>query len=608
MKNTAPAKIIFVSSAAGYTMVYTQHSVYVDKDVLGKALWYKKSSDTVETKFLFPQSELMFSHMTLKNLTAGTTYQLRACFYDGMVDDELLSNQINVNLSDTLSIRTKTPPTFTGITVTATTVEVGVSNPTVNFKFTGEADTILIEAQRSGSTEWEGVYSGEFLPTVPLIMPVGTYKFRVSGQIMMPDGINLDKSPVYQYPSDVVVKYLQIPPTKPGAITYKVAKIMDGQERYDVQVSWPWEKLTGPEIKEFILYFVTQDEYSKTGWAKASIVNTSGSRSTVLTGFPFKVPYVFRVAAKVWGPDDTSITYSDASTFEINESTSLDSSFTRQTGVEVTYAGIKALMNDNGNWRQTFLLDARTGALSVGLLENGQAPMTFDPVTKRLNINGKVITNDINAANFILTNLGNGSPKLYSQEKPAFGNANEGIFMGYSATGRFQMDIGNSVNYMRWDNGKLTLSGSITIAKGDGSTGSLEGIIDQASGKPQGMFSLATGNGVWSDSTANQFFLDNFSGKQQQKFTVLTIYKATDRYVATTKMWNGSAWVAPGVTVHGDMIAYGTIRAEQMVADNAFFAKAGINVIYDRNAALSGNPEGTYRMKIDLWNGFIHIR
>lgn len=608
MKNTAPAKIIFVSSAAGYTMLYAQHSVYVDKDVLGKALWYKKSTETTETKYLFPQSELMFSHMTMKNLSANTTYQLRACFYDGMVDDELLSNQININLSDALTLKTKTPPTFTDITVTATTVEVGVSNPTVNFKIAGQADTILIEAQRAGSTEWEGVYSGELLSTIPLIMPVGTYKFRISGQIMMPDGVNLDKSPVYQYPSDVVVKYLQVPPTKPGAITYKVAKIMDGQERYDVQVSWPWEKLTGPEIKEFILYFVTKAEYDKTGWAKASIVNTSGSRSTVLTGFPFKVPYVFRVAAKVWGPDDTSITYSDLSNFVIDDSTVIDSSFTRQTGVEVTYAGIKASMNDAGTWKQTFLLDAATGALSVGLLENGQAPMTFDPVTKRLNINGKVITNDINAANFILTNLGNGSPKLYSQEKPAFANANEGIFMGYSATGKFQMDIGNSVNYLRWDNDKLTLSGSITIAKGDGSTGSLEGIIDQASGKPQGMFSLATGNGVWSDSTANQFFLDNFSGKQQQKFTVMTIYKATDKYVATTKMWDGAAWIVPGITVHGDMIAYGTIRAEQMVADNAFFAKAGINVIYDRNAALSGNPEGTYKMKIDLWNGFIHIR
>lgn len=608
MKNTAPAKIIFVSSAAGYTMLYTQHSVYVDKDVIGKALWYKEASSQTEIKYLFPQSELMFSHMTLKNLKNNTQYNLRAAFYDAMVDDELLDHQININLSDQLNIKTKTPPTFTDITVTATTVEVGVSNPTVNFKMTGEADTILIEAQRAGSTEWEGVYSGEFLSTVPLIMPVGTYKFRVSGQIMMPDGINLDKSSPYQYPKDVIVKYLQIPPTKPGVISFKTARIMDGQERYDVQVSWPWEKLTGPEIKEFILYFVTSEEFARTGWAKANIVNTSGSRNTVLTGFPYKVEYRFKVAAKVWGPDDTSITESDPVTFIINESTQLDSSFTRQSGVEVTYAGIKASMNDAGTWKQTFLLDARTGALSVGLLENGQAPMTFDPVTKRLNINGKVITNDINAANFILTNLGNGSPKLYSQEKPSFGNANEGIFMGYSATGRFQMDIGNSVNYLRWDNGKLTLSGSITVAKGDGSSGSLEGIIDQASGKPQGMFSLATGNGIWADNTANQFFLDNFSGKQQQKFTVLTIYKATDKYVATTKMWNGSAWVAPGITVHGDMIAYGTIRAEQMVADNAFFAKAGINVIYDRNAALSGNPEGTYKMKIDLWNGFIHIR
>ena len=77
---------------------------------------------------------------------------------------------------------------------------------------------------------------------------------------------------------------------------------------------------------------------------------------------------------------------------------------------------------------------------------------------------------------------------------------------------------------------------------------------------------------------------------------------------AATRMWNGSAWVAPALMVHGDMIATGSIRGDKMIADAAFFQKAGINTIYNHAAAISGNPESVYTMKIDLANGFIHIR
>jgi len=56
------------------------------------------------------------------------------------------------------------------------------------------------------------------------------------------------------------------------------------------------------------------------------------------------------------------------------------------------------------------------------------------------------------------------------------------------------------------------------------------------------------------------------------------------------------------------MIVNGTVTASKIVANNAFLSQIGVNVIYDRNAALSDNPEAYYRMKIDLQNGYIHIR
>jgi hypothetical protein len=73
-------------------------------------------------------------------------------------------------------------------------------------------------------------------------------------------------------------------------------------------------------------------------------------------------------------------------------------------------------------------------------------------------------------------------------------------------------------------------------------------------------------------------------------------------------MWDGSTFNTPQLVIHGDMIATGTIHSNRIVADSAFFQQTGINTIYNHAAAVSGNPEGTYTMKIDLANGSIHIR
>ena len=112
---------------------------------------------------------------------------------------------------------------------------------------------------------------------------------------------------------------------------------------------------------------------------------------------------------------------------------------------------------------------------------------------------------------------------------------------------------------------------------------------------------------TWADSYATTFFNNNF-GSGPIKYDVLTQYNTTNPSTAITKMWSGTAWVAPSLVIHGDMLVDGTVRAKSLVADNAFLANAGINVIYDRTAALSANPEGSYKMKIDLANGFLHIR
>lgn len=67
------------------------------------------------------------------------------------------------------------------------------------------------------------------------------------------------------------------------------------------------------------------------------------------------------------------------------------------------------------------------------------------------------------------------------------------------------------------------------------------------------------------------------------------------------------------VVLHGDLIASGTIRgssikaksitAKEITGGSGFFSDIGVDVIYN-----TGGSETDYRMKIDLANGFIHIK
>lgn len=600
MLNPATEKLVISNYFASYTYLYAQHNFYLDDDVVSKVVFYTMGGNPY-IRYI-PATQKLYTFFTLNGLTPSSTITLNAAFYDAMASDpSLVEAKKGINLSDTLTFTTATPPTITDIDVVATAVDVGVSDPTINLTLSGSAQTITIQAQKVGNTEWEPVYNGGFSTSVSMILPIGQYKFRVSGKFMLPDGITVDTSAFAQYPSIVDVRYLAIPPTTPSNLVFATARIKDGVERYDTKVSWTWTRGTGAASREFLLQYVPTSEYNSTGWAKASIINMASAHSAIITGFPYNKEYTFRVGVTSWGQDTV---WSSSAKYIVNSSTVFDQSITTVSGCEIGYYGIRAYYLENSTYKQSFRLDAATGALAIGALsDQGVAPFTFDPVSKVLNVDGKVITKDINAANFILTNLGSGSPKLYSQEKSSYGSSNSGVYMGRAANGKMQFDLGNSVAYMRFDGDNLRLSKDVIVGTPMGDS-TLGGLAPRGSG----MFAVAVnGLGAWNDYYANNFFASNY-GSGPLKYDVITEYNTSNPTIAFTRMWNGSAWVAPSLTVHGDMIVNGTVKAQALVASDAFFAQAGINRIYDRAAALSGAPETNYKMKIDLANGLIHIR
>ncbi|WKW87692.1 hypothetical protein pzkkv7_1 [Klebsiella phage pzk-kv7] len=150
--------------------------------------------------------------------------------------------------------------------------------------------------------------------------------------------------------------------------------------------------------------------------------------------------------------------------------------------------------------------------------------------------------------------------------------------------------------------------GRCKIEKGAFVTSYVRNQYDAVGDRGPGFYTQPISNlTAWNDTQAASFFQSTFAGPPV-KYDVLTQYKSGSPQNSWTRQWNGSAWTAPALTVHGDMIVSGSITADKIIANNAFLAQIGVNTIYNRAAALSSNPEGTYTMKIDLANGYIHIR
>ena len=883
MKNTYPNKLEFINIMSSYTKIYASHSAPVDYDILGKSLWCTNPSNSVRRVILTDTTSIYKNYFIVDTLTNNTVYRLQGAFYDAMIDSELLEAKIGYQISKESSIRTKIPPTITATNVTATPVEIGVSLPLITLTIAGEADTYQIEYKPTSESTWSGFYEGGGNSSPAMSVMPGTYQFRVRGLYILPDGVTYDYSSWAVYGSSVTVDYMQIPPSAPTGLTYKVAKINDSFLRYDVKLSWSWTRSTGAPIREFIVYYTTATDYATNGWSKAQIVNTGASQYCILSSFPYNIAYKVKVVARAWGLDAYAYAETKVSDMIINSSTVFDNTFTTLTGLDVSYSGITTYLDPLNTRVQTFKLDAATGAVVIGTPDvvTGLAPFSFDPINKKLNISGSTITNSIYSANFILANLGGTPPVLRSQEKLSYGDANQGLWAGYAGSA-FKFDLGNSSQYVRWDGTTLRISGNVVIGTPTGdlslnaglevtntafiykssatvpatpsstvyppsgwsttppsyvsgehiyvSQGKIDVLTNQlksgevwtvptqwsgtagvtpyievtadnfnsnaagfsghtllinnisysytrtrghtlyiinpstqvvesavtydtydsgtstlitainavpinkilvlgsfdactkdtnlvnalanfgganqtiwyasryshvfigmrglSSGQAYEKFSDAStiegvvkvgtyfgsggivANGVvgatgatgatgpagptgatgpagptgatgpagptgatgpagangangqrgpgiyrlgidwfsnWLDTNANSFFYSTF-GTGPVLYDVLTEYNTGNAAIAVTRMWNGSAWTSPALMVHGDMIANGTIRAEKMVADVAFFQKAGINTIYNNAAAISGNPEGTYTMKIDLANGFIHIR
>ncbi|ASV43462.1 hypothetical protein [Vibrio phage JSF12] len=469
IKNIAPDVMGLYSAVAGYTRIHVFHTSTGDKDLVGKVWKYRAGTTGAYSKVTENSAGTNF--VSIGSLTPNTQYQVLGAFYDQMYDSELLTSEFGLSFSPALSVTTRQTPSLSSINVLSQQADVGVGSTAVSIRVTGYSDSIKVLAND------DVVYSGAPPATgQDLLIPLspGNYVFKLVGIVAMPDGtFDTFTTP----PSaNISVQYSYSPPSKPGTPTFKVFKIKDGVERYDLKVSWSFTQGSGSYAKEFVLQYM---DASLTDWSRAAVINSGTATSATLSSFAFNKAFKFRVTAYSWGPAASNFTVSDQATFTLTSSTPVDTESTVDTNIEVSYSHILAYYKDASNVKkQTFRIDAATGAVSIGMLDaQGKAPISIDPVGNTISVDGRVIADTINAANFVLTNLtGTDAPHIRSSLKTSYGNANQGIWMGYVTPTSFRFDLGDSTKYIRWDGSKLLISGDVVIGTPSGEYSIGEGI------------------------------------------------------------------------------------------------------------------------------------
>ena len=595
MINNAPAKMSLLALAASYTKVYILHNQPLDYDVSGRIFWLNGVRNRINSR------EHLFA--VIGGLSSSTPITVTGSFFDQFLDDQLINAKFGMYESDPSTVTTLTPPTITAVEAIVESVDIGIAPASLKLTTAGQGSTAIVELKEEGSTVWTNYYTGPLNREVVVSPKPGLYRVRLRGIVQLPDGLTTEVSAWSEWPDVILIENTYNPPT-PAVLSianFRVARIMDGIERYDLKVPWAWSKGTGTYVREFTLFYTTQQDYASSGWTNASKINVGAAQSAVIPSFPFKIPHIFMVRSIAWGPEELKTADSNTVVFSITELTEINNDFTLDTSIEVMYSHIKAFNGKDSTKKQTFMLDAATGSVIIGTLDAlGEAPISFDAVRGIANINGGIITKTINAAEFVLTYFDeNTRPAFRTTTKTSYGDPSSGIWVGMTAASAFKFDLGDAARYIRWDGTKLEISGDV-ILKGSEALSISQTIINSIT---PGFYSQAiAGILAFDPIQAINYFINTFNKTGPAKWDVLTQYDPLIPAIPYSKMWNGTDWVAPALSIHGNILASGTIRGETLVAEtvegNVFKATTSLTVGLGNNVAILHGSNPVYRLAI----------
>lgn len=593
IENTAPAEVVVTDIVVGYTKVAIVNNLGIDTDIAGRVV---NLDGTYHSTYSGDAPYTLVS-----GLTHDTTYSISIGRFDSMNNSALVESGFGINFTTPVDITLREYPNIVSNTVTGEFVEVGSSPPLLNLTLTGYADSIQVEYSEVGANIWTTGWSGPFSTDVSIPgLPVGTYDIRVRGVV------NLPTHPYVEYSGWLGISSVELinqfsAPSAPTDITFSVSKVQNPADRYDVAVSWDWDRSTGPDIRSFVLERLNTTEFG-IDWSKAEKINTAGSTTYVVIDHLYNYNFLYRVTAYSWGASGGNSTVSAEAAIRITESTVLETDLTQKSRIAITNSHIKAYKASfsvgGPVYSQVFFLDAFTGNMAIGELDgNGEAPITV--TAGNVNVDGTIITNKIVAASFVLANTnGASNPALYSAAKPNYGDASNGIYMGHDDTNKFKFDLGNNSKYIRWDGDDLRISGNVLIGSSTDTLTTLGNVPTTAYIE----LVLAENMPPTTDAGKTADYISAI-GKSPLLGSVIVYRRSNPLHgISQHFSYDGSNWVVFNVVVDGNLLATGTVVADSLVADsisgNELRATAVLNVgSGDENTTISGI--GDYR----LWAG-----
>lgn len=497
--NQRPAEPIITRTDIGYTIVKQRFSSTSDYDIAKVGGWSRLATAPANAAiFSSADYEIDSRIFTWSGLTHNRDYVISLSFLDefvlpsqSLIQAQYLQGETSLDLKHT-NVTTKDPITITSITNEA--ADDVVANPFSDlvFTYTGVADTLVIQVRKEGETgAWATVYDGKPDPDMRVSVAGGRYNLRYFSIIGFSDGTT-EEFPAKTYPEIVEVESGLGAPVGVSGVTLSSFKVAGSTASYDLRIGWsyPTDPLNQNKKRNFIVSMLPNPtattDYPNMNWSSVA-QEVALSSPYVIKPFPYKTAYVIRVGVMGWGIEASEYVYvpvflskdtNDSSKPGYLVPSDAEAPVTTKIQIDDEFIRAYSVFNPSNPSQNKlmFQVDAATGNVIIGRAGGAYnntaittAPFIFDSQNNKLQISGRVITDQIESASYVMTWIDGDTPSFRTAGKNGYASGTPGIWMGYTDPSTFKFDLGNATNFMRWDGSNLTISGTVRIGE-DGRT------------------------------------------------------------------------------------------------------------------------------------------
>ncbi len=496
IQNVKPGVLSVLSTEQGYTQIKQFFNSDSDYDLSHVGGWRKAAgalrSSATYSQVAYNKDSRVY---TFTGLSAGTSYDLTLAFLDNFIsgDSALISSEYQnigslINFTNN-TVSTVSPVTISGIVNSITEVAAGSPFSTLEFTCSGVATELHIEYKPSAGSTWSTLYKGPTSSSIKVSVIGGTYNVRYTSRIAFSDGTS-ESSATTTWGSVVSV---ESPLAAPSAVTSGVVSAFKSRNNttaaYDLRINWNYgsDSLSQAKKRNFNIALAANPtettNYASLDWNNC-YKDIAVTAPFTIPNVGYRTPYVVRIGVTGWGTSDSAFTYVPVYvTLNTSESAKLgyvlasEIAFPTNTKIQVDDQFIRAYKVYDAavpaNNVKTFELDAATGNVTIGTVNaayGNKVPFLFDSTANKLQIDGRVITDQIEAATFVMSWLGGVAPSLRTAGKTSYDGTAAGLWAGYTDASTFKFNIGDATKFLKWDGSELIISGNVRIGTANGQT------------------------------------------------------------------------------------------------------------------------------------------